>query len=295
MAILTGIGTSLKGSAGAWTYNKRGGLTIAKQKVDTKGQSPRTYAQMRRRVQWGNLVNIWQAFRDANKPSFENADRLRSDFNLFIRANIGSGGVYLKKDEVRFGGAVVSDYLVTEGSLQSIGMDENGSGVLVSDIDLGNVSIGSSTTLAALSTAIINNNGGKFMDGDKITCFILKQITDASTGVATVQLLRSDIILDTTDSDTLVRDTATAACFSNVGTKLGLSGTVNGGAVYIHSRKSGAKTLVSTQRIVVTNSMLATYQTTTALNSAIVSYGGSLEVPYLTPDVNDIEAPVVNP
>lgn len=293
MARLTGIGTKLRGSAGAWTYAQRGGETIAKQKVDTKGTSPRTYAQMVRRVQWGNLVNMYQAFRGSNRPSFEEANRRVSDFNLFIKANIGSSGIYLKKDEVRLGAVVVQDYLITAGSLPAIDLATNAGGVMVSDIDCGSVTIGSTTSVAALSAAIIASNGDRFIAGDKISCLVMKQTTSNVNGIPVVELVKSDLILDPTDSDTLVRDTANALCFGQVGTKLALGGVINGGAVYIQSRIEGGKTLVSTQRMVITNTAVSTYMTTTALNSAIVSYGGSLTTPYLTPDdANNVEAPV---
>ena len=50
MAILSGINTRLRGSAGDWTFARLNGQTVAKQKVETKENPKRTFAQMIRRV-----------------------------------------------------------------------------------------------------------------------------------------------------------------------------------------------------------------------------------------------------
>ena len=72
MAILSGINTRLRGSAGDWTFARLNGQTVAKQKVEAKENPKRTFAQMIRRVQWANLVALYQAFEGNLHPSFEN-------------------------------------------------------------------------------------------------------------------------------------------------------------------------------------------------------------------------------
>ena len=72
MAILSGINTRLRGSAGDWTFARLNGQTVAKQKVEAKENPTRTFAQVVRRVQWANLVALYQAFEGNLHPSFEN-------------------------------------------------------------------------------------------------------------------------------------------------------------------------------------------------------------------------------
>ena len=283
------------GKVGGLIYSVNSGKQIISTNVGNQKKDPKTYKQMVRRVQWANLINIWQAFRGLDAPSFVNKPNNYSDWNMFMKRNMGSHSVYLTKEMANMGGAVVSDYMITQGKLGTIEMVSNDSGVLVSDIDLGNLTIGSSTTVAAFSIAVISNNGNRFQQGDKISCFIAKQFTDQTSGIPSVKIIESDIVLDISDSDMLLRDTATAAAFSNVGTKLGLSAAVEGGAAYVHSRNTANGTDVSTQNMVVTNTALATYQTTAALSNAILSYGGRMTTDYLVPGENNIEAPVTNP
>ena len=54
------------------------------------------------------------------------------------------------------------------------------------------------------------------------------------------------------------------------------------GMVWIHSRKQGGKTLISTQCLICENNLLAEYQSEEAYQDAVDSYGGVSDV-YLTP------------
>ena len=78
MAILSGINTRLRGSAGDWTFSRLNGQTVAKQKVETKENPTRTFAQMIRRVQWANLVALYQAFEGNLHPFVRKQGSLQS-------------------------------------------------------------------------------------------------------------------------------------------------------------------------------------------------------------------------
>ena len=93
MAILKGIFRKQTGSIGDMTLRVVNGQTVTSEKV-TRNAS-KTFAQMRRRVQWANLVNLFRSFEGTLHPSFENRPPLTSDFNLFMGANIGLVPVYL--------------------------------------------------------------------------------------------------------------------------------------------------------------------------------------------------------
>ena len=292
MAILSGINTRLRGSAGDWTFSRLNGQTVAKQKVEAKENPKRTFAQMIRRVQWANLVALYQAFEGNLHPSFENRDARVSDYNEFMSANLGAAPVYLTKDQARQGGCVVAAYQVTRGSLPSIIMTEDASHVVSTDIALGSLTIGASTDIKAFSDAVVQNNPN-YRYGDQITCFIANQTMDAATGVPRVTIEALEITLDGVDDETMLYDVVNARGFTTVGGKLGASAAVTGAIAWIHSRRSSSGTKVSTQRFMVNNSILSGFQTEDARDKAILSYGGTLSEEFLTP--NTPAAPVVNP
>ena len=294
MAIFNGIGSNLRGSAGNWTYARVGGQTVAKQKVDTKGLSPRTYGQMQLRVQLANIVAMWRAFEGLDRPSFERKDKSVSDYNEFTAANFGIVTVFLTKEEARSGACVAAPYQVTRGSLPSINYEAESGGVVKTSIQLGDLVIEATTTVAEFSNAVLSNNQD-FASGDNITCFIARQVLDAATNVPRVVMQESNVTLDPEDAVTLLRDTTSAAAFSSVDGALGTSGLLDGAVAYIHSRKTADGTKVSTQRFLAQNAILSQYQTQNKLDEAITSYGGQLKVPYLTPNSNDVEVSQTNP
>lgn len=283
-----------KGSMGQITYNFRGGKTIGKDRVRLT-TNPKTYNQMRRRVQLANIVNLWQSFLGNLHPSFENRTPLVSDFNLFVKANLGMVPVYLTDKEAAQGACVVAPYEVSFGSIPSISVSANGiSGEVGTDISLGNLTVDDSTTLKQFSDAIVENNPN-FRFGDQITAFVAYQSVNTVTGVPYVDIKSFEVTLDHEDTETLIADLdPDLLVFKNQGAtdKIGMNSTVNGGVVYIHSRMDAeGKTLVSSQRFVVSNTRLAIYQSGSQLQTAIISYGGNLNRAYLTPNVE--EAPAV--
>jgi hypothetical protein len=116
---------------------------------------------------------------------------------------------------------------------------------------------------------------------------------DAATGVPRVTIEALEITLDGVDDETMLYDVVNARGFSTVSGKLGASAAVTGAIAWIHSRRSSSGTKVSTQRFMVNNSILASFQTEDARDKAILSYGGTLTEEFLTP--NTPEAPQVNP
>ena len=280
MAILTGINTRLRGSAGEWTFTRLGGRTVAKQKVERKEIPSRTFAQMRHRVRWANLVNLFRAFTGTLHPSFESRPQGVSDFNMFISANIGGSPVYLTSQEATQGGAVVAPYQITRGSLPSVEVVANGpNGEVGTDISLGSLTIGESTTLKQFSDAVVNNNAN-YQNGDQISCFVAKQSTNSVTGVPYVEIDAYEVTLDQTDNETLISE------FDPDGVVFTTMATVNGGVAYVHSRKTPSGTKVSTQELLVNNTLLPNYQSDAKMLEAVKSYGGTTSDAFLTPNVD---------
>lgn len=296
MAILTGINSKLRGSIGNVTYSRLNGQTVAKEKVEKKSTPVRTQAQMYRRVRWANLVNLYKTFEGTLHPSFEGKAPTVSDYNMFMQANVNRANVSLTKDIAAQGGCVVGPYQITRGQLPSITSEFGSNNIAETDIALGTLSIGSSTTLVAFSTAIIQNNTG-WRDGDQLSAYIARQLTD-STGVPRVEIEAIEITLDTDASNTtLLSDVVDSTLLSVADGCLALSSSLTGAVAFVHSRKSKGKTIVSTQFFVTNNTTaLGLYATAGARDNAILSYGGINQDDFLTPNIgDDTVLPDVNP
>ena len=283
MAILKGIFRKQTGSIGDMTLRVVNGQTVTSEKV-TRNTS-KTFAQMVRRVQWANVVNLFRAFEGTLHPSFESRPRSWSDFNAFMSANIGQFGVYLTASEASQGGCLVAPYQITRGSLPSVGMGTTEAGVITSDIKVGALDITDETTLAAFSAAVRANNSG-WEYGDQLSAYVALQKVNTITQVPYVEVHAYEITL-AEDDETLVLDLIDndPTCFAVVDQKLCLNAPINGGACYVHSRKDGQKTRVSTQRFTATNDLLDAYTTEAKRTEAIISYGGKTSGEFLTPNL----------
>jgi hypothetical protein len=285
MAILKGIFRKQTGSIGDMTLRVVNGQTVTSEKV-TRNTS-KTFAQMVRRVQWANMVNLYRAFEGTLHPSFESRPRSWSDFNAFMSANIGQFGVYLTASEASQGGCLVAPYQITRGSLPSVGMGTTEAGVITSDIKVGALDITDETTLAAFSAAVRANNSG-WEYGDQLSAYVALQKVNTITQVPYVEVHAYEITL-AEDDETLVLDLIDndPTCFAVVDQKLCLNAPINGGACYVHSRKDGQKTRVSTQRFTATNDLLDAYTTEAKRTEAIISYGGKTSGEFLTPNLGN--------
>lgn len=279
----------MRGSVGKYTFKQLNGQTIVSEKVDKKATPVRTPAQMRQRMSWDNIIAIWRSFTGNMRPSFESKLRTRSDYNEFMSANIAGNRIYLTKNVALQGGAVVAPYQVTRGSLPTIEVTIGENQIPVTNIAMGSTTIGASTTLRTFSQAIIENNTD-WNNGDQLSIFWLKQST-TSEGVPLVTTECEEITLDAADDGTLLGDLVDANLLAVTDGKLGMGGTVNGGVAFVHSRKTVGKTRVSTQRIVVNNPIMSQYQSETAYENAVNSYGGFNQDYFLTPNnTTDMDA-----
>ena len=290
MAILNGINTKLRGSIGQYTFQRLNGQTVAKEKVEKKAIPVRTLTQMMRRVRWANLVNMYRAFEGTLHPSFESKDPRVSDYNMFIQANINSSNVAISKNEAVQGACVVAAYQITRGQLPGIMVSVDSSHAFTTDISVGGLSIGASTTLKAFSDAIIQNNP-TWRDGDQLSLYIATQEVDGVSGMPRVSMQAIEVTLDTSDEDTLLEDITGQNVYDVQDGMLKYKGVVIGGVACVHSRKVNGKTIVSTQRFVVDNPSLAPYTSQAAFDTAIESYGGVNKEQFLTPNVDNVYAP----
>lgn len=244
------------------------------------GKARRSEKQANTRCQMANAAANYMLYNDKLKEAFEGKNPGVSDFNAFIQANHGKNPVYITKQESLSGACVLGNYQYSRGSLPVIGTAMQSS-KLVSNLKLGNVQLGASTTVGELSQAVIGNNVD-WKPGDQLTLFYAEQWLDTE-GVPRVTMDSWKVILDTED-DTLLYSIVNPIGFASVsgdmfhvpGNVLGMSVALeNSGASWIHSRqKSDGGTQVSTQRMKVVSDILSDYQGYDAMIASAKSYGG---------------------
>ena len=284
MAILNGIATKLKGSAGSLTFRRSAGRTIVSEKV-TEVKISRTEPQQRHRTKWANVVQMYKGIRPLLNYGFENRPKNLSDYNMFVKVNMQQTPVYLTKQQVAGGACVAAPYQITQGSLPAIVLTGTGQNVKT-DIRLGGESITSNTTVAQFSAAVVQNNAD-YRYGDQISFFLVKQMVNAETGIPYCQFSAAKVILDAANDEKLADVTGSSHGFASADGMLAHVGN-DGDCAYcwVHTRKSAnGKTLVSSQTLIAANSILANYQGDAAYNLASSSYGSTMEV-FLSPDGN---------
>ena len=284
----------MDGSLGDLTFRKVNGQTVVSEKV-VKPANPQTTRQMYRRAQFLNVLAFGRLLNTFNHPAFEAKPQTMSDINAFTQANLGIVPVFITKGDRLQGGCVVAPYQVTRGSLPAIVLGLGAGDVAVTDINVGSMSITASTTLKAFSNAIVNNNEG-WKIGDQLSVYIFTQSVNSETQVPYVTMQAAEVTLANDDAaeDTVLRDIVGPTAVSVVDGCIGAGATVNGGIVYIHSRKAAnGKTLVSTQNVLCSNSILPTYQSLAQAQVSMESLGWKPQTePFLTPNINDIILPV---
>lgn len=266
---------------GGMVLYSRNGETIARE-LAPQVSNPRTPAQMEQRVKLSNLVSFYRANAGWMKGAFENKKERESDYNAFVAANIGNSMVALSKADVAAGAAVVAPYKITSGSLPIVETVLNGQD-LVSNLFVGALTIGSSTTIGALSQALLENNNG-LEEGMQISVIINLQLASAGTGVPYITARAYEMILDTQNTE-LVESVIPDGILEAVGSTnkaLGINTTDlgDGAAAFVLSKTIGGRILVSTQSLVFfgSNATYRNYTSITAWNGAIASYGEGADV-----------------
>lgn len=258
-------------------YNRKG-ETIARE-LAAQVSNPRTPDQMQQRVRLANLVAVYRANRAWMKGAFEDKKERESDYNAFVSNNMANTKVAMSKSEVDSGAAVVGPYKITSGSLPVIECTLNGTN-LTTNINLGNFTIGVSTTVGELSAAIINNNNG-IVSGMQLSVIVNLQQAMASLGIPYIVVRAYEVILNPEDT-TLLSDLVPDEILSTAGStnKVLVMDTTNlgdGAGAFILSHSSGGTTRVSSQSLVFfgSNATYRSYTSDSAWQRAMASYGES--------------------
>lgn len=290
MAKVNGVATQISGKVGELMFVQTKHGTIVYEAPARKKTPRRSEQQMSTRTQWANLGATYMMFDGTLKRGFEALPTNMSVYNAFVQANLGVVKVYITKAMRLNGGCVLAPYQITRGSLPSIGMSVNGSGVVVSDLALGSLQIGAQTTVGQFCQAIIANNAG-WQVGDQLTFFLGRQTVNPVTNIPRATLTPNKVVMDLID-ETPLWNVCGQEGFTSVqgagGYFLGMNAVLlAGAAAWVHSREAGQGQLkVSTQFFYVENAALASYQTSAALVTSANSYGGiNTGGAYLQPSV----------
>ena len=207
---------------------------------------------------------------------------------MFMKANMKLTDIYLTRDEVAGGGCIAAPYQLTQGTLPSIVTSGEGDNVRT-DISLGDLTINTETTVKDFSMAVVSNNAD-YDFGDQISFFDVLQRVNAVTGIPYCQFLATNVVLDKA-SEVKLLDMVSKYGFATVDGFLGhIEGEGAGVFAWVHSRKSSAKTLVSTQTFVNNNAeMIAEYSGAEAYKRSVKTYGGESSA-FLTPGTTTTQA-----
>lgn len=246
---------------------------------------PRTEAQMQQRSKWPNIVAMYRAFKPYAKDCFEEKSGGKSDYNQFMGINLRGPNVYIPKQVSSLKGGVAATYKVSHGTLDSIEVEGSGTEA-VTKISLGDLKLSDTTTVSQFAEAVVTNNVG-YEYNDQIVFLLFKQKMDETIDVPMIRAESYRVFLDRDCSYPLRSVVGTYGFAQSEDGRLAVSSTVPQGCyAWIHSRKVDAeKTLVSSQRLVDNNPLLAEYMNDDSKLSAMKSYGLK-EASYITPKAN---------
>ena len=287
MAILNGILKKLNGSAGSLTFKQYAGQTVVSEKISVVKRS-NTPMQMRQRTKWGNVIQMYKGICPLINYGFESKPVGRSDYNMFMKANMKGSNIYLTREEVAGGACIAAPYQLTQGTLPSIVIVGSGENART-DIKLGNLKIDANTLVKDFAIAVVSNNAD-YDFGDQISFFDVLQRVNAVTGIPYCQFLATNVLLDKA-SEVKLLDLVSKYGFATVDGFLGhIEGEGAGVFGWVHSRKASGKTLVSTQSLINNNAeVIAEYSGAEAYKRSVKTYGGESSA-FLTPGTTTTQA-----
>lgn len=285
------------GGAGGYSFYVRSGEQVVRQRRNNSnyGESAsRSYAQMIRRIKWGNLVNIFKSIKSWQPKAYDSKTVGVTDYNMFMKLNINKATVGTSKQANEQGMAVWEPYQVSNGSLPAINYTLDASSHLyVTDINVTSA-ITPAMTIGEFAAELIANNP-RFKAGDNLAFIIVKNHQYIGVEYPYAYSEYYEITLDVTSTKTLNEVEVLGALLTeNAQDKLcvsypageGGSGPVIQGIAIIHTRKVNGTLQVSSQSVLMaSDSFIQHYSGETWYQHCIDSYGIDTEVP-LDPNFN---------
>lgn len=277
--------TIRQGRIGENTWYVRDGIQVVRQRLQNSNYGEgarRSSLQQERRAKWGNLVNFYKAIKSWQPKAYESLKKGVTDYNAFMQLNANSTPIYLTRQMVEAGGAVLAAYQVAKGTLPSVTLTES------SDIDKqhplsdikATVVIEGSLSFGTFSANIVQQNE-HFEDGDNIAYVSLWQ-EGTSSSVPRIYSRYQEFTLDVNSSKTLgamgidwllTENNKLLFCPSYQTIK------DNNGGVVIHTRRSNGVLMTSTQYVWTRVAPSADFTNDAAKAAAIASYGVDSDVP----------------
>lgn len=279
------------GGAGGYSFYVRDGEQVVRQRKNNSNYgstASRSYAQMIRRIRWGNLVNVFKAIKSWQQKAYDAKKYGQTDYNIFMQLNINKVSVGTTKEMNEGGAGIVEAYQVSRGSIPPIGYSVNTTSHLwITDIAILN-DITFQTTIGELSTDIIDNNP-TFQEGDNIAFIFMKNWMDSRVEWPFVQSKYAEITLNKSN-------TALVSDIPVIGERLSQSSNNTIQLLYtepgqyvvgsevgfaaIHTRKSSGNLQVSSQSILMnTQTIIQNFSGSEWDDTCIQTYGLDTEVP----------------
>lgn len=276
----------LKGKVGATTYYVADSRQLARQAMNNSNygeNASRTDLQQARRVKWSNLVNFYSANKAWMKKAYEDLKPGVSIFNRFMQLNINGADIPLTKAQAQAKVWVADAYRVSQGSLIPLQFQK---GDPATTVVFPSIPVSTEifdgvmfSNVGELSKALVASSYG-FADGDAIAWVAFYGTTEAPDDQTprSASYKYSEVVLDSTSTAQLSLGQASFGVVDgNLYYETGNADLV--GIVFIHTRKSGGKLLVSTQDMILMKTPDAEWTASAQLNAAIKSYGESTTVP----------------
>lgn len=277
------MGTA-SGKIGDVVLMRRNGQQVQRMYIQ-QVKNPNTVRQASQRTLISNVVSFYRSARTLLNHSMTGRKASRSSYNEFVAANLGRIKVYIPKGVADKQGCVVAPYQVSRGVLPAIEITGSGDDA-ITNIALGELTPGASTTIAEFTEAILANNAS-FSAGDQLSYVSFIQGQNVELGIPTMTCGYYEITLDV-NSQELLSDYWPEQAY-NVASGFLAHGehVANGGFVWIRSRKNADGTLEVSPQYVIMNdtTLLNAYSGDNARLSAIASYGAS-DDPFLVPGGN---------
>lgn len=220
-----------------------------------------------------NLVQVYNRLRNSNLTAFacavqkhfgrywEDQTPGRYYYHNFISANASARPYGLVSNKTTNpGAAVVSDYVVTLGTLPSISVDTFSLGPArgISNVSVGDLAITPATTIGEFSRSLVRNNGDRFRFGDILVFFCVYQRMD--NGRPRVAVGSTSVFL--TESDEFTFDSLNLLGFGTTDRFLSIRDFAPvGGYTWVHARAipNTTRLLVSTQRLTLSDRKVLDY------------------------------------
>lgn len=286
-----------KQKLGGVVFYQQSGRTLARE-LAPQVSNPRTSSQMSQRTKLANVVEMYKANKFWMKGAFENKPSKESDYNAFVKANLSTSLVTQSKSEAAANACVVAPYVVTSGSLLSVEHEVNGL-MLISNIYLGDLTIGQNTTVGDFSTAVLAANN-HLREGMQLSLVVNMQRVNESTGIPYVVVRAFELIFNKT-SQALLSDYFGSGILGNDGDhgdqlRANLRTLEYGGACFILSETQSGRTAVSSQSLVMygPNAVYAEYTAEGKAATDAASYGENTEAFLDSNQANTAEGVVIS-